>query len=437
MICGVYDIPAAAFTLRGVFTNTAAVHAFRGVGRAEAAYLVERLVDAAAREAGIDRMALRRRNVLPPEAMPHATPMGGVYDSGAFERNLDLALEAAGWRGFEGRRAEAARRGRLRGIGVSLFVDSAGGAPTEFAEVEAGADGILTAYLGTQDFGMGHATVYAQVISDRLGIPFACVRLVEGDTARVRMGFGSHASRSMRAGGTAMVLGAGEMIAAGKDAAGELLEAAGADIEYAQGRYTVAGTDRSVGLFAVAAAVERAGGRLAGSAEYTTDGPAYPNGCQVAEVEVDPETGRLALIGHTLVLDMGRALNPLLVHGQMHGGLAQGVGQAALERVVYDPDTGQLASGGFMDYALPRADDLPSFTTLIEAVPSADNPLGVKGCGEGPTTGSPAAVVNAALDALAPRGVTHIDMPLTPERLWRTLAASRPRSSITRPEPGR
>ena len=428
MICGVYDIPAASFVLRGVFTNTASVHAFRGVGRAEAAYLLERLVDAAARETGIDRLALRRRNVLPSEAMPHATPMGSVYDSGAFEHNLDLALDAAGWKGFEGRRAEAARRGRLRGIGVSLFVDSAGGAPTEFAEVEAGGDGTLTAYLGTQDFGMGHATVYAQVISDRLGIPFECVRLVEGDTARVRMGFGSHASRSMRAGGTAMVLGADKMIAAGKEAAGELLEAATADIEYSEGRYTVAGTDRSVGLFEVAAAVERAGCRLVDSAEYTTDGPAYPNGCQVAEVEIDPETGRLSLLGHTLVLDMGRALNPLLIHGQMHGGLAQGIGQAAQERVVYDPESGQLASGSFMDYALPRAGDLPSFNTAINEVPSADNPLGVKGCGEGPTTGSPAAVVNAALDALAPRGVSHLDMPLTPERLWRALQDARPLS---------
>ncbi len=427
MICGPYRIPVHHFTLDGVFTNTTPISAYRGIARAELTYLLERLVDAAARQTGIDRIELRRRNLIAPEEMPWRSPTGAVYARTDFQRNLDIGLEAIDWDGFPKRRAEAAARGRRRGIGVSVYLENAGGAPTEaaktaeFAQIQVDGAGEVVIHVGTQDFGMGHATVFAQVAADALGLEPAAVKVIDGDTDLIATGFGAYGSRCARIGGGAVVQSARALVEQGKGLAAELMEAAAADLEFAAGHYRIRGTDRRLGLVEVASAAEARGAPLLAAETYQTQGPSYPSGCQLAEVEVDPATGQVTLIRHVMVADPGRMLNPLIVEGQLHGGIAQGVGQALLERVVYDPASGQLLSGSFMDFALPRADDLPAFTTAFNVVPAADNPLGVKGIGEGPTTGSPPAVVNAVLDALAADGVTALDMPLTPERVWRAL----------------
>jgi len=429
VICGPYRIPACRFRIRGVFTNTLPIAAFRGIGRAEAAYALERLVDAAARASGRDPVALRRLNAVPPDAMPWTTPAGAMYDGGDYPRLLDAALAAAGHDGFAARRAEALRAGRLRGLGVSLYVESEGGAPAEFAEVRVDAQRTITAFVGTRSFGMGHETTYAQILADALGVDPEQVRLVDDDTDRVASGSGSHGSRSMRIGGSATVAAAERVIERGRLLAAELLEAAAEDIVFEHGEFVIAGTDACIDLFEVAAAADTRGETLAAQATFTTAAPTYSSGCHVCEVEIDPETGQVTLAGYAMSADPGTIVNPLVVDGQLHGGIAQGVGQALLERAVYDPEDGQLVSGSFLDYALPRAGDLPFFTTRLEATPAPDNPLGVRGAGEGGTTGAPAAVMNAILDALAPCGVTALDMPATPERVWRALARARPRSS--------
>ncbi len=425
MICGPYRIPVHHFTLDGVFTNTTPISAYRGIARAELTYLLERLVDAAARATGIDRIELRRRNLIAPEEMPWRSPTGAVYPRAEFARNLDIGLEAIDWGGFPKRRAEAAARGLRRGIGVSVYIENAGGAPSEFAKVRVGGDRRVQLHVGTQDFGMGHATVFAQVAADALGVEPQAIEVVDGDTDLIEAGFGAHGSRCARIGGGAVLQGAEAVVEQGKALAAELLEAAAADVAFADGQYTIRGTDRRIGLFEVARAAEARGAPLLAAETYETQGPSYPNGCQLAEVEVDPATGKVTLIRHVMVADPGRMLNPLIVEGQLHGGIAQGLGQALLERVVHDPASGQLLSGSFMDFALPRADDLPMLTTRFNALVADDNPLGVKGTGEGPTTGSPPAVVNAVLDALAADGVTALDMPLTPERVWRALRRAR------------
>ena len=422
MICGPYRIPAHHFTLEGVFTNTTPVAAYRGIARAEVTYLLERLVDAAARQTGIDRIELRRRNLIARAEMPWRSPTGAVYPPADFPRNLEIGLEAIDWACFPERRRASEASGRLRGIGVSVYVENAGGAPAEFADVRIGGNGEVVLHVGTQDFGMGHATVFAQVAADVLGIEPAAVRVVDGDTDLIGIGFGGHGSRCARIGGGAVVQGTRAVVEQGRALAAELLEAATADIEFAAGRYLIRGTDRRIGLFEVARAAETRGQPLAAAETFETEAPSYPSGCQLCEVEVDPATGRVTILRHVMVADPGRVLNPLIVTGQLHGGIAQGIGQALLERVVWDEVSGQLLSGSFMDFAVPRADDLPSFTTAFNALPADDNPLGVKGIGEGPTTGSPPAVVNAVLDALSGRGVTALDMPLTPERVWRALA---------------
>jgi carbon-monoxide dehydrogenase large subunit len=421
MICGPYRIPVHHFTLQGVFTNTTPIAAYRGIARAELTYLLERLVDAAARQTGIDRIELRRRNLIAPAEMPWHAPTGAVYPPADFVRNLEIGLEAIEWAGFPGRRRASEASGRLRGIGVSVYVENAGGAPSEFADVRIGGAGEVVLHVGTQDFGMGHATVFAQVAADVLGIAPSAVKVVDGDTELIAAGFGGHGSRCARIGGGAVVQGTRAVVEQGRALAAELLEAAATDLEFADGSYLIRGTDRRIGLFEVAQAAEARGRPLAAAETFETRGPSYPSGCQLCEVEVDPATGRVRVLRHVIVADPGRVLNPLIVKGQLHGGIAQGIGQALLERVVWDA-SGQLLSGSFMDFALPRADDLPSFTTAFNALPADDNPLGVKGIGEGPTTGSPPAVVNAVLDALSGRGVTALDMPLTPERVWRALA---------------
>ena len=424
MVCGAYLTPASLFTMEGVFTHTMSVHAFRGVARAEAAYLVERLVDAAARETGIDRVNLRRRNLVPAARMPWKSPTGATYADADFAANLEQALRAANWDGFAARRRRSSAVGLLRGIGLSLTVDSAGGVPREFAGIEVDADGRVTAMVGTRNFGLGHATVYAQVLAERLGVPFEHITLVDDDSDRVREGAGSHGSRSARMGGGALVRAADALIESGRELAAQLLQADAAALAFEGGVYRVAGTERMVPLSALAAHAAQIGKRLAAEAVFESALPGRPNGCQVCEVEVDPDTGAVRVLAQTVVHDVGRALNPMIVEGQIHGATVHGMAQALMDDVRYDTASGQLLSGSLMDYCLPRAGDLPPLQVHVAERPSADNPLGAKGAGEGPTVGATPAVVSAVLDALAPHGITHIDMPLTPERVWRALRAA-------------
>ena len=423
MMCGPYRIPCSHFEMTGLFSNTASVHAFRGIGRAEAAYILERLVDSAANLTGRDRVAVRRDNLIAADDMPIITAAGAHYGRCEFSAVLDTALQRARWDNFEQRREQDLRVQRLRGIGLSLYVESTGGAPSEFAEVEALADGTLNAYVGTQNFGMGHETVYAQVLADELEVPFDCIRIINGDTLKVRQGYGSHGSRSIRIGGGALVYGARAMIAYARERACDYLETAIEDIEYTHGKLMIRGTDRGIGLFELAARENEKDARLCADTVFNTSNHAYANGCHICEVSIDQHTGKVAIEAHTLVTDVGRVVNPLITHGQLHGGIAQGIGQAVLEHVVYEPDTGQLLSGSLMDYTLPRADDLPAMNTAFHEVWCDDNPLGAKGAGEGPTTGCPPAVVSAIIHALSTLGVTHLDMPISSEKVWRLLTS--------------
>ena len=421
MICGVYTIPVSYCEIRGVFTNTAPVASLRGVARAEAAYVLERLIDAAARETERDPVALRRWNMIGADTLPYSTPSGALYDAVDFAANLDAAIESVNWDGFAQRRLQSAERGCLRGIGLSTFVEMTGGAPSEFAHVEVDSQGAIVAAVGTQDFGMGHATVFGQVLADEVGVDISRIRIEFGDSDRTRMGFGAHGSRAMRSGGGAVVYGARAMLDKAKQLAAEHLEAPVEDVDYTDGRCFIAGTDRGVDLAQLARIAQEAGDELSGESEYEVGARSYTNGCHICEVEIDPQTGVVSILDHTLVVDVGRRINPLIVDGQMHGGLTQGIGQALYEDVVYAPDTGQLLSASFMDYNIPKADQCPTYTTRYTEVPTHENPLGVKGAGECGTTGSPPAVMNAIINALAERGVTHLDMPATPEKVWRAL----------------
>ena len=421
---GAYRIPVGHVSMRGIFTNTAPLGAYRGIGRVESNYLMESLVDEAARVSGQDRIELRRRNLVRADELPWRSPGGATYELGEFHRNLERGLALSDWNGAEARRRQARARGLLKGIGLALYVENDGGTPTEYAEIEAEADGTVTAYVGTQDFGMGHATMYAQVLSSRLGIDFERVRVVFGDTDRVARGAGSHGSRSARLGGGAVVGGALKLVERGTELASEMLEAAASDIEYRQGDFVVAGTDRAVSLQAVAGFAASRGERLAGAADFVTKRETHSNGCHVAEVTVDPGDGRVRVDRYTVVADVGRAVNPLIVDGQLHGGAAQGLGQALMEAVAYEPSSGQMLSGSYMDYALPRADELPFFATELNEQAETDNPLGAKGAGESATTGAPGALMNAIRDALGP-AAGHLDMPATPARIWQALKRSR------------
>lgn len=440
----VYAIPAAYLRLRAAFTNCAPVNAYRGVGRAEAIYAMERLVEAAARATGIDSGELRRRNFVPPEAMPYKTPTGSTYDSGDFAAVMAKAQAAADWAGFAARKAAAKANGKLYGRGIGCYIESAGGQPLEYAKLRAETDGGITVLVGTHNHGQGHETSFAQLVAERLGVPFETVRVVFGDTALVDKGAGTHGSRSMRMAGSAMLGAAAALIAKGTEVASHLLEVAADDIEFAQGSFRVRGTDRTVTLAEAARAAVRgaapgkSSAELAGDLEYRTEGLTFPNGCHICEIEVDPETGAARIARYAAVDDVGRVINPLIVHGQAHGGIAQGAGQALMERVGYDGETGQLLTGSLMDYALPRARDLPMLTVDTHEVPCRTNPIGVKGAGEGGATGAPPAVINALLDALAEAGVTHIDMPATPETIWRALgSAAGARSASSRRRPSR
>ncbi len=428
VLASVYGFQALYANVIGVFTHTVPVDAYRGAGRPETNYLIERLVDAAARELGIDRVELRRRNMVPQSAMPHATPVGSTYDSGDFRAVLDAGLAKIGWADFPARRAASAAHGRRRGIGISYYLEATGGSPTERAEIRFAEDGGVDVYVGTQSNGQGHETAYVQLTCDRLGIDAERIRIRQGDTDIIPVGGGTGGARSLYSEGQAILRTADSVIAKGKQAAAELFEAASADIGFADGRFSIVGTDRGIDILRLA---ETQRGKAARGEAATTldsveianiDFHTFPNGCHMAEVEVDPDTGRVAMLRYVVCDDFGKAVNPLIVRGQVQGGVAQGVGQAVLEHAAYDPDSGQLLSGTFMDYALPRADDLPDIEVELLEIPCATNPLGVKGAGEAGAVGSPPAVINAIIDALAADGVTHLDMPATPQTVWRALA---------------
>jgi len=422
MICGVYKIPTAHIRIEGVFSNTASVAPFRGVARAEPAYLIERLVDTAAREFGMDRLMLREKNIVRPSMMPWTTPVNSTYYEGDFGANLTLALEAMNWKDFENRRRSSSPPGTARGIGCSVYVENSGGALSEFADVRFERGGTVVAYVGTGSSGMGIETSFAQVLADELGLKRESIRIVQGDTDKVARGFGSHGSRSMRIGGNAVRQAAKELVEEGQQLAAEMLQHSVGEIVFARGEFFAeTSPDQRIDWAAVALHAQTNVDALRACVDYAVTKPSYPNGCHACEVEVDLETGVVRLLRFVMVKDVGYAINPLIVHGQMHGGIAQGVGQALFERVVYEEESGQLLSGSFLDYALPRADDLPPLETHINEQFSAENPLGVKGAGEGGTTGAPPAVVNAVLDALAPIGVTDLEMPLIPERVWRAI----------------
>jgi carbon-monoxide dehydrogenase large subunit len=433
MHSGVYAIPAIHVAVRGVFTNTTPVDAYRGAGRPEAAYALERLLDTAARRLRVAGDELRRRNLIASAAMPYSTPLGLVYDSGDFAHNLDQALTSADVAGFTGRRRAARARGHYRGIGHAVYIEQSGFPPDEFAELRFDPSGTLTILMGSQSSGQGHQTAYAQLAAEKLGLDLDKIRVQQGDTAAIAFGRGTGGSRSIPVGGGALFHAADKLIAKGKKIAAHLLEAAEADIAFADGEFAIAGTDRKLSLEAVARAafnppqlpadVEPG---FAESGHFTPPAPTFPNGVHVCEVEIDPETGVVRIERYLVVDDFGVVINPLLLAGQVNGGIAQGVGQAMLEHTVFDPDNGQLVSGTFLDYALPRADDLPALEFAYNIVPCRTNPLGVKGAGEAGAIGSPPALINAIVDAIAKLGIDHVDMPATPETLWRAIRAATP-----------
>ena len=428
---GGYDIPAVFMTVRGAFTNTVPLDAYRGAGKPEANYLLERLIDEAARVTGHDRIALRRANLL--RCFPHRTPMSTTIDCGRFSENIDPALSAADAAGFAERRVASVKAGRLRGLGVTCFLETARGAPNEGAEIRFQADGRVSLHLGTQSNGQGHATSFPQIAADRLGLPIEAFEFVQADTRLVRDGNGHGGARSLHMGGSALVDAIGLVMGKARPVAARLLQAHPDELSFSGGRFSVG--ERSVAVLEVAraAAADPAGEALDSYHWTLLDRITFPNGCHIAEVEVDPETGLVTLLGYTAADDFGAVINPLLLIGQVQGGVAQGIGQALMERTVYDPATGQLLSGSYMDYAVPRAADLPDLNIHLHGVPTDANPLGVKGAGQAGAIAAPQAVVAAVLDALAPRGVTHLDMPLTSEQIWRAMSSSSPSPSGERP----
>jgi carbon-monoxide dehydrogenase large subunit len=431
-LVGVYAFPVAHVEVRSVFTNTNSTAPYRGAGRPEATYVVERLIDDAARELGYDPVDLRRRNLIPASAMPYRTPLGVTYDCGDFAKSLEEAVKLADVAGFSARRKASRARGKLRGIAVVNPIERAAGAQPEFAEIRFAPTGSATLLMGTKNQGQGHETTFKQILHERLGIDPAEVRYIDGDTDRVAFGMGTMGSRSTVIGGTAVWTAADKVIAKGKKIAARLLEAAEADVMFGDGRFSVTGTDRGVALKEVARAAFQPAqlppGLEPGLYETGTFAPkqdTWPNGCHVCEVEVDPDTGEVSLVGYSVVDDVGTVINPITLKGQIHGGVAQGVGQALLEQVVYDSESGQLLTASFMDYAIPRADTLCDLVIHSSPVPTTLNPLGAKGAGEAGTVGALPAVINAVVDALAPLGVTELDMPASSERVWRAIQAAK------------
>jgi carbon-monoxide dehydrogenase large subunit len=431
-LSGVYTIPAIYARAAGVFSNTAPTSSYRGAGRPEATYILERTIDIAADELNIDRPELRRRNLIPASAMPYRTSLLFTYDSGDFLRNMEDASELADWAGFEARRTRAKQAGRLRGIGIANSIEQAGGpygAPwEEHAEIRFDPAGGITVILGTMSNGQGHETVFTELVSRRFHLPTDTIRFMQGDTDVVSFGRGSFGSRSLMTAGSALNLACDKVIEKGRRIAAHVLEAGEADVEFSHGRFLIAGTDRSIGFenvvrvsFQIHRLPEDMRGGLGTNDVFAPREPTYPNACHIAEVEIDPETGALDIVGYVVVDDVGRVLDHPIVEGQVCGGIAQGIGQALLENVVYERDGGQLITGSFMDYAMPRAADIPALQFRSNEVPTANNPLGAKGAGEAGVIGAIPAVMSAVADALRPLGLHHLDMPATPERIWRAI----------------
>jgi carbon-monoxide dehydrogenase large subunit len=447
LLAGTYTTPVIYAEVKAVFTNTVPVDAYRGAGRPEATFLLERLVDQCAAVMGMDRVEIRRRNFIPKDAFPYQTPVALQYDSGDYGATLEACLKAADWAGFAARKAEAAKRGKLRGIGISTYLEACGIAPSavvgslgaraglyECANVRVHPTGSITVFTGTHSHGQGHETTLAQLVASQMGVPLSQVDVVHGDTAKIPFGMGTYGSRSLAVGGSAMVKAMDKIIAKGKKIAAHLMEAAVEDVEFKDGKFSVAGTDKSKALAEVSLAayvphnypIEELEPGLDETAFYDPKNFTFPGGCHVCEVEIDADSGKVAVVGFWAVDDVGRVVNPMIVEGQVQGGVAQGIGQALLETCVYGAD-GQLLSGSMMDYTMPRADDLPNITVGTEITLCTHNPLGVKGCGEVGAIGSPPAVIGAVCDAL---GLAHMDMPATPQKIWKALAAkSMPRAA--------
>ena len=447
LLAGVYKTPVIYCNVKAIFTNTVPVDAYRGAGRPEATYLLERLVDVIAHDTGIDRVDIRRRNFIPSDAFPYQTPVALQYDSGDYQTTLAVALKNADWDGFETRRAEAKKRGKLRGIGISTYLEACGIAPSavvgslgaraglyEVANIRVHPTGSVTVFTGTHSHGQGHETTMAQLVVDQLGVSFNQVDVVHGDTAKIPFGMGTYGSRSLAVGGSAMVKAMDKIIAKGKKIAAHLMEAAVEDIEFKDNKFSVTGTDKSKTLTDVSLAayvphnypIDELEPGLDETAFYDPKNFTFPGGCHIAEVEIDPETGVVEMVGFTAVDDVGRVVNPMIVEGQVQGGVAQGIGQALLEGCAYDSG-GQLMSGSFMDYTMPRADNMPSaLSVATENTMCTHNPLGSKGCGEVGAIGSPPAVINAVIDALKDHGIRHLDMPATGPKLWSIIQAAPP-----------
>ncbi|CAN5245233.1 xanthine dehydrogenase family protein molybdopterin-binding subunit [soil metagenome] len=429
-INSVYRTPLIGVDIKCVLTNTTLMGAYRGAGRPEANYFMERLIDRAADEMSIDRLALRKRNFIKASHIPYAAANGLTYDSGDFPGVFNKAVEQADLAGFAKRKKESRKRGKLRGIAVGSYLEITAPPSAELGKIVFEADGSVRLITGTLDYGQGHATPFAQVLATHLGVPFDAVKLTQGDSDIVHTGNGTGGSRSITASGTAIVEASKLVIEKGKQAAAHLLEAAEGDIEFGDGRFTIAGTDRSIGIMELASKLRDSkmpeGLPSSLDVDHTAQGvpSTFPNGCHVAEVEIDPDTGVVQIVGYSGVNDFGTVVNPMIVAGQIHGGVAQGIGQALMECVTYD-DNGQPVTGSFMDYALPRAEDIPSITLGNHPSPATSNPLGTKGCGEAGCAGSLASIVNAVLDALSDEGVTELDMPLTSEKVWRAIQDGR------------
>jgi carbon-monoxide dehydrogenase large subunit len=430
-VIDVYATPVMEVNSKVVFTNTTPVGAYRGAGRPEGNYYMERLIDTAAREMGIDRVELRRRNHIAPQQMPYKAPSGMNYDSGEFTVVLDKAIAAADWQGFDKRKKESAARNKLRGRGIGQYLEVTGPPAKEYGGIRFEEDGTITMLSGTLDYGQGHATPFAQVLAGKLGLPFERFRLLQGDSDQLKVGGGTGGSKSALVASQAFLEAGDKLIEQGKKIAAHVLEASVVDIEFSRGRFTIAGTDRSVGILEL---VDKLRGGLklppdlpqSLDVSHISDNPpfSFPNGCHIAEVEIDRDTGAIEVVRYVMVNDFGTVINPMLTAGQAHGGVVQGIGQALMERTVYDPQ-GQPVAGSYMDYALPRASDAPAFSVENHSVPCKTNLLGVKGCGEAGCAGALPSVMNAVVDALSEVGVTHIDMPVTPEKVWRALSGAR------------
>lgn len=425
-----YRIPRVFVRVKVVHSHTPPTYPYRSAGRPEVHYVIERLFDLAARKMGMDRIELRRRNMVTQGELPYENRLGLTYDCGDFIGNMEVAMQAADWDGFADRHASSLANGRLRGIGISNYIDLSTGVPVERTEIEITPDNEVEIVMGTGDSGQGHATSFAQIVCEVLQVPFKRIRLVQGDTARVSAGGGTHSGRSMRMGAMVISQAVDEIVAKGKRIAAIVLEVADTDVEYTAGRFRVSGTDRSIDLFAAAAAArtrddlaEDLKGGLGAVADIEFRQAVFGNGTQIVEVEIDPETGATELVRYTAVDDVGKAINPLLIDGQTHGGIAQGAGQALMEDCAFDPKTGQMLAASFMDYAIPRASDLPFFITEITEVPSPTNRLGIKPGSEGGTAPAPAVIANAIVDALYDLGVRHIELPATSLRVWQEIQA--------------